>query len=170
MLMVDMTGKALSRLPDVHDYIASEGFPPFVQAARELLFGPQTAELSPRLATIQTIAGTGACHVGTELLIRLKRKPATVWIANPTWLNHGHIWNIAADDVEQKQYPYYDAAKKKFDFEGTIAALRTAQPGDVVILQTCSQNPTGIDPSQEQWRAIADVVQERDIFPFFDNA
>ncbi|EFW98951.1 DNA replication factor c subunit [Grosmannia clavigera kw1407] len=161
---------ALSRLPDVHDYLPSEGFPPFVQAARELLFGSLTAELSPRLATIQTIAGTGACHVGTELLIRLQRKPTAVWIADPTWINHSLIWTIAADDVEQKRYPYYDAAKRQFDFQGTIAALRTAQSGDVVILQTCSQNPTGNDPSQEQWKELADVVQERGLFPFFDNA
>ncbi|KAJ5267659.1 hypothetical protein N7478_010467 [Penicillium angulare] len=48
--------------------------------------------------------------------------------------------------------------------------LRCAPRGSTVVLQSCAHNPTGMDPSKEQWRRIADVVQERGHFPFFDCA
>ena len=34
----------------------------------------------------------------------------------------------------------------------------------------CAHNPTGVDPTHEQWGQIADVVQERHLFPLFDAA
>lgn len=52
-----------------------------------------------------------------------------------------------------------------------IATLeRDSQPGDVVILQACAHNPTGLDPNKEQWVVIADVCERKKLFPFFDSA
>ena len=48
--------------------------------------------------------------------------------------------------------------------------LKSAPAGTVVILHACAHNPTGIDPSDEQWVKIADVMAERNLFPFFDCA
>jgi len=40
----------------------------------------------------------------------------------------------------------------------------------VVLLHSCAHNPTGVDPTQEQWKQIAAVIRERRHFPFFDTA
>ncbi|KAJ9148951.1 Replication factor C subunit 1 [Pleurostoma richardsiae] len=160
---------AMTRIPDIHDYLLQSGFPPFLAAARELLFGELARDLSPRLASVQTIAGTGACHVGTELLVK-KLRPKTVWIADPTWINHSLMWTVGAPEVAQKFYPYYDAKTKAFNFQGTMAALEGAEKGDVVILQACAHNPTGLDPSKEEWKAIAELCEKRGLILFFDCA
>ena len=159
----------MSRIPDNHDYLPQSGFPAFLNVARELLFGDLTKDLSPRIASIQTIAGTGACHVGTELVAK-KLKPKTVWIADPTWINHSLMWTVNAPWIAQKFYPYYDASNMAFDFKGFMAALEGADRGDVVILQACAHNPTGLDPSTEQWTAIAEFFEKKGLVPFFDCA
>lgn len=159
----------MSQIPDVHDYLMQSGFPPFLAAAQEILFGNLTEMLRPRLASVQAIAGTGACHLGTDLLVR-KLRPKTVWIADPTWINHASMWTASGPNVAQKRYPYYDAATKSFDFRNTMDALGGAETGDVVVLQACGHNPTGLDPSREQWTAIADLCEERGLVPFFDCA
>ncbi len=34
----------------------------------------------------------------------------------------------------------------------------------------CCSNPTGVDPTLEQWRGILAAVQKRNLLPFFDSA
>lgn len=51
-----------------------------------------------------------------------------------------------------------------------LQALRAAPNGSIILLHACAHNPTGVDPSQDQWREIAAVMRERQHFPFFDTA
>lgn len=39
-----------------------------------------------------------------------------------------------------------------------------------MLLHACAHNPTGVDPNPAQWAAIANIVQEKQLFPFFDMA
>lgn len=39
-----------------------------------------------------------------------------------------------------------------------------------MLLHACAHNPTGIDPTIEQWKEISDLLQEKKLFPFFDMA
>lgn len=48
--------------------------------------------------------------------------------------------------------------------------VQAAPEGSVVLLHACAHNPTGVDPTVEQWGGIADVVVEKKHFPFFDMA
>ena len=48
--------------------------------------------------------------------------------------------------------------------------LSNAPPNSVIILHAVAHNPTGIDPTREQWAKIADLMQERRLVPFFDCA
>ncbi|KAF2136658.1 uncharacterized protein K452DRAFT_292253 [Aplosporella prunicola CBS 121167] len=146
------------------------GFPPFVAHAQALVFGEETPVLAPRIASVQTISGTGACHVGARFLtdtLGAKR----VWFPDPTWGNHHLIWTMAAGHVEQKLHPYYNPKTRSLDFEGMMATLRAeGQKGDIIVLHACAHNPTGLDPTKEQWQQIADVCEDKGIFPFFDSA
>lgn len=85
--------------------------------------------------------------------------------------NHHLIWAVAAPAVKRKEYPHYNQKTGKFHIEGMVNTLRhEAKQNDVVLLHGCAHNPTGVDPTKEQWNIIADLVQEKGLFVFFDNA
>ncbi|KAF5865283.1 hypothetical protein ETB97_004491 [Aspergillus alliaceus] len=158
-----------------HEYTAIEGDIPFLELARDLMFGfdakdtsEKTKSTKGRIGSVQAVAGTGANHLGAVFLSHLM-KPKNVWLSNPSWANHLTIWELAG--VPRKTYPYYKAATRSFDYEGMMATLEAeAQQGDVILLHACAHNPTGLDPNKEQWKAIADLCERKKLFPFFDSA
>ena len=119
-----------------------------------------------RLASVQTLSGTGALRVVGEFL--KKFKPAALYVSNPTWGNHNAVF--AASGVSVRQYRYFDKKTKGLDINGMLADLNDATPGSCVLLHTCAHNPTGVDPSEAQWQQIADVCKARQLYPFFDTA
>jgi len=153
-----------------HEYPPIAGLTSFISAARDLLFGQPDEAFTSRCASIQTISGTGACHIGARFLAETL-KPKNVWVSNPTWGNHHLILDLASPDVKQRFYPYFDAAHCRLDFDGMIETLeREAEAGDLILLHACAHNPTGLDPTQSQWKAIADLCESKKLFPFFDSA
>jgi len=72
--------------------------------------------------------------------------------------------------LKWKSYPYYKASTRGFDCEGMLDSLNKANAGTIVLLHACAHNPTGVDPTPEEWRKIAAVMKERKLFPFFDSA
>jgi aspartate aminotransferase, cytoplasmic len=116
--------------------------------------------------SIQTLGGTGANHLGAMFLSRSREM--TVWISDPTWLNHHQIWDLLG--TKRKSYPYFDNETRALDFNGMLRVLENAVAGDVVLLHACCHNPTGVDPTQDQWIAIADLMARKNLFPFFDAA
>lgn len=143
----------------------------FLDAARDLLFGfsKSTAKRDLlRVASVQSISGTGANHFRAMLIARdLKSK--TVWLPGPTWNNHHTIWELAS--IEVREYPYYDRIAQALDLQGMVATLTTrAKPGDVVVLHACAHNPTGTDPTKDQWKQIAEIFKHLNLFAFFDLA
>lgn len=144
------------------------GHPDFVSVARQITF-KDTLE-SRVIASMQTISGTGALHFIARLLSDVVQ-PKTIWFSNPTWENHPKIWSHVNAGIEQRFYPYYDDKTSTLDIEGMISTLKEqASKGDVILLQACAHNPTGLDPSREQWEAIAAVCGEKGLFPIFDSA
>lgn len=94
--------------------------------------------------------------------------PGDVYISNPSWANHQAIINNVG--LPLYQYTYYDPRTKGLNFDGMISDLRKARPGSIILLHTCAHNPTGVDPTQEQWKVIAQVMKENELFPYFDMA
>lgn len=109
-------------------------------------------------------------HLGALFLARFhpSRPAPHVYLSSPTWANHNQIFTNAGLPVSN--YPYFSAKTKGLDLDGMLAALRAARPGSIVVLHACAHNPTGVDPTQEQWKQIAAVMRERHHFPFFDCA
>ncbi|KAJ5898245.1 hypothetical protein N7504_008533 [Penicillium tannophilum] len=152
-----------------HEYLPITGHAPFNLKARQLLFGSELAN-NLNIRTIQTVAGTGANHLAALFCARYIR-PKNVFISDPTWDNHFGIWRTAGPDVTQKLYPYYDAVARSFNFEGMIAELEnSAEENDILILHPCAHNPTGHDPTHDQWKKIAEVVGRKRLFVVFDSA
>lgn len=55
-------------------------------------------------------------------------------------------------------------------FSGLLEDLNRAPDGAVVLLHACAHNPTGVDPTREQWEGIRQVVRRKGLLPFFDSA
>ena len=50
------------------------------------------------------------------------------------------------------------------------ADIKSVPKGSIVLLHACAHNPTGVDPTVEQWKAISEAVKEGGHYPFFDMA
>ena len=134
------------------EYSPIDGDQAFNKGARGVLFGWNHADVnSGRVASAQTLSGTGALRVIGEFLAKFR--PSALYVSNPTWGNHNSVFKACGLDV--RQYRYFDKRTKGLDFSGMIADLRKATPGSCVLLHTCAHNPTGVDPTLDQWKVIA---------------
>nr|XP_048331578.1 aspartate aminotransferase P2, mitochondrial isoform X2 [Ziziphus jujuba var. spinosa] len=150
------------------EYLPIEGLAAFNKVTAELLFGADSPIIQQqRVATVQGLSGTGSLRLAAALIERYL-PGAKVLISSPTWGNHKNIFNDAR--VPWSEYRYYDPKTVGLDFEGMIADIKAAPEGSFVLLHGCAHNPTGIDPTPEQWEKIADVIQEKNHIPFFDVA
>lgn len=149
-------------------YLPIEGISAYNKGAQRLLLGAGNPLLeSGRVLTAQSLGGTGALKIGADFLKWLK-PDAKVVISNPSWENHRALFERAGFTVET--YPYYDAATHGLDFNGMTAALNALPEGTIVILHACCHNPTGVDPTFDQWKEIARIIRQRDLVPFLDIA
>jgi aspartate/tyrosine/aromatic aminotransferase len=149
-------------------YLSIEGSPEYGRAVRELMFGADHEIVrSNRACTAQCPGGTGALRVAADFVKKMF-PTATAWFSTPTWPNHQGIFKSAGLAVAS--YPYFDAAQNGLDLTGMINALNSVAAGDVVVLHGCCHNPSGVDPTPEQWIQIADVVLGRGALPLLDFA
>ena len=165
---VQQVEQSLAAAARPRGYLPIDGLPAYTQATRELLFGKDSPLLAAgRVATTQTVGGSGALRVGAELLRKLLPH-ATLALSNPSWENHRAVFSAAGFEVVD--YTYFDAATHGVDFAGMLADLQQLQPGTTVLLHACCHNPTGADLTVEQWKQVAQVLKERQLFPFIDMA
>ncbi len=149
-------------------YLAIDGSSEYSEAVKALVFGRDHEIVrEKRAVTAHTPGGTGALRVAGDL-IKNQFGDASVWLSAPTWPNHPSIF--AAAGVPVKTYPYYDADGKCLDAEAFLGALREVPAGDFVLLHGCCHNPTGMDPTLEEWKTVAAIAEERGWTPLFDFA
>ena len=166
--VLDVVKLAEQRLVDSQEskaYIGTAGDPNFNAAMQDLIFSDSADP--DRIATIQAPGGSGSLRVAASLILRA-RPDAKVWVSDPTWANH--IPLLGGAGVTLESYPYYDTDKHAIRIDAMLESLGKADAGDVVLLHACCHNPSGMDPSVEEWEAIADVVAERGLVPFIDMA
>lgn len=147
-------------------YLGIDGLPDYRAHVRRLVFGDQVAE--DRISILQTPGGTGGLRVAGDFIAD-QLKPARIWLSNPTWANHNAVFTSAG--VQTEAYPYLNAEKTGLDFQKMLETLSTqASAGDIVLLHACCHNPSGVDPTSEQWAEIAKCVGERGLIPLVDFA
>ncbi len=149
-------------------YLSIEGAPAYRDAVQKLLFGADHKIITKQLAqTAHTPGGTGALRVAAEF-IKKHLPEATIWVSNPTWANHQSVFQSVG--LEVGSYAYYDVKSKSLDFESMLASLSQVPEGDVVLFHGCCHNPTGIDPTPEQWQQLAKLSSKQGFLPLFDFA
>lgn len=166
--VLDVVKIAEQRLVDTQSskaYIGTAGDPSFNAAMQTMTFAD--AVDVDRLMTIQAPGGSGSLRVAASLILRARPK-ATVWVSDPTWANH--IPLLGGAGLTLRPYPYYDTEKHVLRVDAMLETLRQVPAGDLVLLHACCHNPSGLDPSEDEWRAIADVIVERELVPFIDMA
>lgn len=160
--------EALAREARPRGYLPIDGLPAYTQATQRLVFGADSPLLAAgRVATSQTVGGSGALRVGADLL-RRALPHAKVAISSPSWENHRVVFHAAGFEVVD--YAYYDAATHGLDFAGMLADLGKLEPGTVVLLHACCHNPTGVDLTAGQWTQVVALVKDRGLLPFIDMA
>ncbi|KMZ71571.1 Aspartate transaminase [Zostera marina] len=153
---------------DNKEYLPIEGLAAFNKATVELLLGADNPAIQQgRVATVQGLSGTGSLRLAGAFIHRYF-PDSKAMISSPTWGNHKNIFNDAR--VPWSEYRYYDPRTVGLDFDGMISDIKAAPDGSFVVLHGCAHNPTGIDPTPEQWEKIADVIEEKKHIPFFDVA
>ncbi|MBH2592511.1 aspartate/tyrosine/aromatic aminotransferase [Serratia marcescens] len=150
------------------NYLGIEGIPAFASCTQELLFGKESPIVTARRArTAQTPGGTGGLRVAADFIAN-QTSAKRIWISNPSWPNHKKVFSAVG--LEVLEYAYYDAANHALDFDGLLNSLKQAQAGDVVLFHGCCHNPTGIDPTAEQWAQLAELSVANGWLPLFDFA
>lgn len=150
------------------EYLPIEGLDSYNRLARDLILGSDSpASAEGRVVTVQTISGTGSLRVGFSF-IRTHLGPRKIYFSKPTWGNHLTIAEKAG--LEVAEYPYWNAGKRWLDLDAMLRALSQAPAGSVILLHACAHNPTGVDPTLDEWEQIADVMAQKDLIPYFDSA
>ncbi|PAU58502.1 amino acid aminotransferase [Pseudomonas indica] len=149
-------------------YLPIEGIAAYDQAVQTLLFGAGSALQSEgRVVTAQALGGTGALKVGADFLKRLLPE-SVVAISDPSWENHRALFESAGFPVQN--YRYYDGATHGVNRAGMLDDLKALPARSVVVLHACCHNPTGVDLGLDDWKAVLEVLREREHVPFLDIA
>jgi len=152
-----------------HEYLPALGSPEANRAAVELLLGSANPLVTQgRAFAIQSMGGTGPLRVGAEFL-QQQLGCRSARYSDPTWINHRDIFTKSGF-TDVTPYPYWNSAMKSLDFDGLLACMEKAPPLTVYILHPMAHNPTGIDPTREQWKRICALMKSRKLVPFFDCA
>ncbi len=147
-------------------YLSIDGLPDYRAAVAQMVFGNSLDH--KRLGVVQTPGGTGAVRLAADFLAD-QLSPIRVWMSVPTWANHQSIFNAAGLTTEN--YRYLTVDKTRLDFSAMCDDLRTkTTPGDAVLLHACCHNPTGVDPTADDWKVLAELFAERRLMPVIDFA
>lgn len=148
-------------------YLPIDGKPSYNSAIGKLILGELADKSDVHSVSAQTPGGTVSLRVAGELLRRVFNVD-TIWMSNPTWANHPKIYGAAGLKVEK--YDYLDQQGTRLDFDSMVGTLSNAEPNQAVLLHTVCHNPTGVDPTPEQWEQLCSVIKEKKLFPIFDFA
>lgn len=151
-----------------HEYLGIAGLTSLISGAAKVILGEDSPALQEqRVVSVQSLSGTGALHIAAKFLNKFCSEKV-VYLSQPTWANHTAIFETQG--LKTATYPYWNAATKSLDLEGYLNAIKDAPKGSVFVLHACAHNPTGLDPSKEQWVDILDALVKGDHIVLFDSA
>lgn len=151
-----------------HEYLSQDGHSVFNRESQILMFGEGAKVIEEgRVYSIQGLSGTGSLRLGADFIFNFLNM-ATCYIPNTTWSNHAVILKSAR--VKCGNYRYLDDTGCNLDFDGLLEDIESFPEGSVILMHNCGHNPTGVDPTNDQWLQILSVIQRKKHLPFFDNA
>uniref|UniRef100_A0A8C6SIP6 Aspartate aminotransferase n=2 Tax=Neogobius melanostomus TaxID=47308 RepID=A0A8C6SIP6_9GOBI len=157
-----------------HEYLPILGLPEFRSAASKVALGDDSPAIKDnRVGAVQCLGGTGALRIGADFLQRwyngTNNTSTPIYVSAPTWENHNGVFKDAGF-TDIRPYHYWDGNKRGLDLDGLLDDLEKAPEKSVFVLHACAHNPTGTDPTQDEWKKIAEIMMRRNLFVFFDSA
>ncbi|KAG8657314.1 hypothetical protein MANES_03G061100v8 [Manihot esculenta] len=150
------------------EYLPITGLEEFIKLSAQLVFGADSDAITEhRVTTVQCVSGCLSLRIGAEFLAKHYYQH-TVYIPEPTYGNHPNFFSAAG--LTLRTYRYYDPITNGLDIQGLLEDLGSAPSGAIVLLQACGHNPTGVDPTVEQWEQIRQLIRLKGLLPFFDCA
>ncbi|WRT70900.1 uncharacterized protein IL334_007899 [Kwoniella shivajii] len=151
------------------EYLPITGAPDFIKLASELAYGKESKPLQEgRIAVAQSVSGTGALRIATGFLGRYYSGPKVIYLPDPTWGNHVPV--AEHEGIKVERYRYFDKKTIGLDFNGMKEDIKNAESGSIILLHACAQNPTGIDPTHDQWKELSDLIKAKKHLALFDMA
>lgn len=152
-----------------HEYLSISGLGEFTKSALEVILGAESSGIAEdRLISVQSLSGTGALHVSSVFINKFWGGEKTIYVSSPTWANHKLIFETAGLTVAN--YPYWDNDTKSLDLSGFVALINEAKEGSIFLLHACAHNPTGLDPTRDQWLQILEAIKAKKHLALFDSA
>lgn len=150
------------------EYAGMAGIQPFVDLSLKFaLADAGNALADKRVAGVQAMSGTGACSLAGSFFKKFSNA-TTMYVPTPTWGNHHNIFRDVG--LPTTNYAYLNDSATGLDFDAMLASIAEAPAGSVFLLHACAHNPTGIDPTLDQWKQISAAMSAKGHFPFFDCA
>lgn len=165
MKAVSDSAKAIAAEQTTKAYVGLAGCEVFNQSMVDLLLRDTSAY--ERVSAIQTPGASGALRMIADL-IKSTEPGATVWISNPSYINHQPVMEAAG--LKVKHYTYFNPATKQVDSAAMMADLAKAGPQDIILLHGCCHNPTGADIRLSDWIVITELALKNGFIPFVDIA
>ncbi|CAI4619284.1 CQS_1a_G0034340.mRNA.1.CDS.1 [Saccharomyces cerevisiae] len=151
-----------------HEYLGITGLPSLTSNAAKIIFGTQSDALQEdRVISVQSLSGTGALHISAKFFSKFF-PDKLVYLSKPTWANHMAIFENQG--LKTATYPYWANETKSLDLNGFLNAIQKAPEGSIFVLHSCAHNPTGLDPTSEQWVQIVDAIASKNHIALFDTA
>ncbi|WP_332398521.1 amino acid aminotransferase [Vibrio metschnikovii] len=166
MQAVQLAQQKVIQTQTTKSYVGLAGCEEFNHSITQLVLGHEHS-LSDRLATIQTPGASGALRMLGDLM-RVAQPDTTVWLTNPSYINHKPVMEAAG--LKVKYYAYFSPETKMVDLAAMMSDLAHAGPKDVVLLHGCCHNPTGADIDFSVWQAITELSLKQGFTPFVDIA
>ena len=149
------------------DYLPIPGFKDYLKAIENLVLGSNSPIIqNQEIFSLQSSGGSGALSIIAHFLRHIGQK--IVHVSTPTWSNHAPIFQQVG--IETKQYPYYDTNTHTLCIESMKDYLNQLPKSTAVLLHACCHNPTGFDPTKDEWTNIRDIIKKRELFPIIDGA
>jgi len=150
------------------EYLPIGGLKAFCDESVKLAYGEDAKCIKEnRVAAVQTLSGTGSCRLMADFMHRFAPN-AKCFMPTPTWSNHHNIFRDGG--VEIQGLRYYKEDTCSLDYDALLEDINNAPAGSFFLLHACAHNPTGVDPTPEQWKGISEAMLAKSHFAFFDMA
>ncbi|MCL9783187.1 aspartate/tyrosine/aromatic aminotransferase [Vibrio sp. S4M6] len=165
MKAVHSAQERLTQTQKTKAYVGLAGCEEFNQSMVDLLLSGTSAH--SRCSAVQTPGASGALRMLGDL-VKVAQPNSTVWISNPSYVNHRPVMQAAGLNV--KEYTYFDPDTKQVNTSKLLEEISKAGPNDIVLLHGCCHNPTGADIDFDTWKSITQLAQRNGFTPFVDIA
>ena len=165
---VTLAEKKLIDINPSKTYKPIDGDPIFLNESLKLVLGESLySKFNSNTFGFNTPGGTGALKLASDFLYSFSNK-SKVWLSNPTWPNHGPVFNSSGFEIQN--YDYFDKNNHKIDFKKMIDSISSIPENDIIVLHGCCHNPTGADMNKDQWSEITELIKKKNLITVCDFA